>query len=81
MGGFGEVLPYHENKMYLDYNKIDTFGLPKIVFDAEFKDNETKMKEDWKIQAAEMLEKAGCKEVFLTQTLWYRKRHTRNGNC
>ena len=65
MGGFGEVLPYHENKMYLDYNKIDTFGLPKIVFDAEFKDNETKMKEDWKIQAAEMLEKAGCKEVSI----------------
>ena len=44
MGGFGEVLPYHENKMYLDYNKIDTFGLPKIVFDAEFKENEIRMK-------------------------------------
>ena len=65
MGGFGEVLPYHENKMYLDYNKIDTFGLPKIVFDAEFKENEIRMKEDWKIQAAEMLEKAGCKEVTI----------------
>ena len=65
MGGFGEVLPYHENKMYLDYNKIDTFGLPKIVFDAEFKENEIRMKEDWKIQAAEMLEQAGCKEVTI----------------
>ena len=64
MGGFGEVLPYHENKMYLDY-KIDTFGLPKIVFDAEFKENEIRMKEDWKVQAAEMLEKAGCKEVTI----------------
>ena len=65
MGGFGEVLPYHENKMYLDYNKIDAFGLPKIVFDAEFKENEKRMKEDWKIQAAEMLEKAGFKEVTI----------------
>ena len=45
--------------MYLNYDKIDQFGLPKIVFDAEFKENEKKMKEDWKVQAAEMLENAG----------------------
>jgi len=63
MGGFGEVLPYHENRMYLNYNKIDQWGLPKIVFDAEFKENEKKMKEDWKVQAAEMLENAGCKNI------------------
>lgn len=63
MGGFGEVLPYHENRMYLNYDKIDQWGLPKIVFDAEFKENEKKMKEDWKVQAAEMLENAGCKQV------------------
>jgi choline dehydrogenase-like flavoprotein len=49
--------------MYLNYDKIDQFGLPKIVFDAEFKENEKKMKEDWKVQAAEMLENAGCKDV------------------
>ena len=63
MGGFGEVLPYHENKMYLNYDKIDQYGIPKIIFDAEFKENEKKMKEDWKIQAAEMLEYAGVKDV------------------
>lgn len=63
MGGFGEVLPYHENRMYLNYDKVDQWGLPKIVFDAEFKENEKKMKEDWKVQAAEMLENAGCKQV------------------
>jgi len=68
MGGFGEVLPYHENRMFLDYNKIDSYGLPKIVFDAEFKENEKKMKEDWKIQAAEMLENAGCKDVIINDS-------------
>ncbi len=68
MGGFGEVLPYHENRMFLDYNKIDSYGLPKIVFDAEFKENEKKMKEDWKIQAAEMLENAGCKDVTINDS-------------
>jgi choline dehydrogenase-like flavoprotein len=63
MGGFGEVLPYHENKMTLNYEKLDQYGLPTITFDAEFKENEIKMKEDWKNQAAEMLEAAGCKEI------------------
>jgi choline dehydrogenase-like flavoprotein len=65
MGGFGEVLPYHENKMTLNYNKLDAYGLPTITFDAEFKENEKKMKEDWKVQAAEMLEAAGCKDVSI----------------
>ena len=63
MGGFGEVLPYHENKMFLNYDKLDQYGLPTIVFDAEFKENERIMKEDWKLQAAEMLEDAGFKDV------------------
>ena len=63
MGGFGEVLPYHENRMFLDYNDLDKWGLPKIVIDAEFKENELKMKKDWIEQAEEMLELAGCKEI------------------
>ena len=65
MGGFGEVLPYHENKMTLNYDKLDQYGLPTITFDAEFKENEKKMKEDWKTQAAEMLEAAGCKDISM----------------
>jgi choline dehydrogenase-like flavoprotein len=65
MSGFGEVLPYHENKMTLNYDKLDQYGLPTITFDAEFKENERKMKEDWKVQAAEMLEAAGCKDISI----------------
>ena len=64
--GFGEVLPYHENKMYLNHNKLDKYGLPTIVFDAEFKENEKLMKKDWIIQAQEMLEKSGFKDVRAT---------------
>ena len=63
MGGFGEVLPYHENHIKLNYDKLDQYGMPTIVFDAEFKENEKRMKEDWKVQAAEMLENAGVKDV------------------
>ena len=64
--GFGEVLPYHENKMYLNYEKLDKYGLPTIVFDAEFKENEKLMKKDWIVQAQEMLEKSGFKDVRAT---------------
>ena len=63
LGGFGEVLPYHENRMYLDYDKLDQNGLPTLVFDAEFKENERLMKEDWIVQAQEMLENAGFKNI------------------
>lgn len=62
-GGFGETLPYHENRMWLDRDQPDKWGIPVVVFDAEFKDNEIKMREDMKNDAAEMLETAGLKNV------------------
>ena len=61
--GFGETLPYHENKMTLDYDKLDEWDLPTVTFDAEFKENELKMREDMISQAVEMLEKGGFKNV------------------
>ena len=61
--GFGETLPYHENKMTLDYDKTDEWGLPTVTFDAEFKENELKMRKDMVEQAVEMLEKGGFKDV------------------
>ncbi|MDT0691616.1 GMC family oxidoreductase [Salegentibacter sp. F188] len=61
--GFGETLPYHENRMFLDYDKKDEWGLPTITFDAEFKENEIKMRKDMQEQAVAMLEKAGFKDI------------------
>lgn len=61
--GFGETLPYHENKMYLDYDKKDDWGLPTVTFDAEFKENEFAMRKDMIEQAADMLEKGGFKDI------------------
>ncbi|MEN9363630.1 MAG: hypothetical protein RI903_938 [Bacteroidota bacterium] len=63
LSGFGETLPYHENKMYLDPNTKDKWGLPVVVFDAEFKENERKMRKDIMNDAGEMLEAAGLKNV------------------
>ncbi len=60
---FGEALPDHDNYMYLDYDQVNKWGLPTVTFHAEFKENEMKMREDMKQQAAEMLEAAGLKQV------------------
>ena len=63
MIGFGEILPYHENKMTLDKTKKDAWGLNVISFDAELKENERKMRIDMQNDAIEMLETAGIKNV------------------
>ncbi|MUH37270.1 GMC family oxidoreductase [Zobellia amurskyensis] len=63
IGGFGEVLPYEDNRMTLDYDKLDDWGLPTVTFDAGFKENELNMRKDMMQSAIEMLEKAGVKDV------------------
>jgi choline dehydrogenase-like flavoprotein len=61
--GFGECLPYAENRVTLNKGKNDIFGLPTLNIDAEWKDNEKIMRKDMKESAAEMLEAAGFKRV------------------
>ena len=63
LGGFGEMLPDHSNKMTLDKNKKDKWGLPTIIFDAELKENELRMRKDMIADGIEMLTNAGLKNV------------------
>ena len=63
MTAFGECLPYHENKMMLDYDNLDQWGQPTVRFEADFKENEMAMRKDMGESAAEMLEAAGFKDV------------------
>lgn len=62
-GGFGEVLPNPNNRMYLDENKKDKWGVPMIVFDAAFGENEIAMRKDMMQSAMEMLDAAGFKNI------------------
>ena len=64
LSGFGECLPYHENKMYLDFDKRDKWGQPTVTFDAEYKENEKAIIKDIQVTASEMLEKAGFKDIY-----------------
>ncbi|HEX8377828.1 MAG TPA: GMC family oxidoreductase [Pedobacter sp.] len=63
MTAFGEILPYHENKITLDKTKKDKWGLPVLSMDCEIKGNEIKMRKDMMIDAQEILEAAGVKNV------------------
>ena len=63
LNGFGEILPYEDNFMQLNYDKLDAWGLPTIDFNTEIKENELKMREDMKASAVEILEAAGGKNV------------------
>jgi choline dehydrogenase-like flavoprotein len=60
---FGEMLPYHENRIFLDKEKKDKWGLPILSFDVEIKENEIRMRKDMMQDAAEMLNAAGVKNV------------------
>ncbi len=63
IGAWCEHLPYHENKMYLNYELKDKWGQPTITFDCEWKENEMIMRKDAQASAIEMLETAGLKDV------------------
>lgn len=60
---FGEILPYHENRIYLSKDVKDKWGLPALVTDCSIKENEQKMRKDMINDAAEMLEAAGVKDI------------------
>lgn len=63
MTGFGEILPYHDNLVKLNKDKKDKYGLPTLLFETEFKENEYKMRKDMAADAAEMLEATGVKNI------------------
>jgi choline dehydrogenase-like flavoprotein len=63
IGSWGECLPNHENRLYLNKALRDKWGLPTVTFDAGWKTNELNMRKDMKGSAVEMLEAAGLKDV------------------
>jgi choline dehydrogenase-like flavoprotein len=63
LGGFGECLPYRENRVTLNTELKDKWGRPSLSADCEFKENEKAMQQDMANSAAEMLDAAGYKNV------------------
>src|SRR3569833_764385 len=69
MGGFGEMLAHHDNRVTLDRSRKDKFGLPVLAFDAVLRENEYRMRKDMASAAAEMLSAAGYRNVRTVDTV------------
>lgn len=61
--GFGEILPYHENKVTLDKSLKDRWGLPVLSMDAGLQDNELNMRKDIVKELVAMFEASGVKNI------------------
>ncbi|CAL1518077.1 GMC family oxidoreductase [Chitinophaga sp. MM2321] len=63
LGGWGEVLPYEDNRITLDKTHKDKWGQPLVKVNFKIKDNENAMRKDMRNSAMEMLEKSGFVNV------------------
>jgi choline dehydrogenase-like flavoprotein len=63
---WGECLARKENFVEIDKNRVDAWGIPVLKISADWSDNEKKMWDDGREQAAEMLRAAGATGVRLT---------------
>jgi len=61
--GFGECLPYKHNRITLNKNVTDVFGIPVLHIDVGWGENEKKMIRDMAVTAGEMLEASGAKNI------------------
>ena len=67
--GYGECLPYADNRVTLDTSKKDNWGRPVVTIDCEFKANEKAQHEHMKITGREMMEAAGFKNISITSNM------------
>lgn len=63
MTAFGEMLPHHDNRIYLDRAVKDKWGLPVLAMDVEIRENEKAMRKDMLQDAIDIFEAAGVKNV------------------
>jgi choline dehydrogenase-like flavoprotein len=67
LGGFGEVLPRRENRVRLDDEITDAWGIPVLRFEYRFGDNEMKMARDMADSLEEMLTLAGAENIRINR--------------
>jgi len=61
----GETIPKKTNRVYLSNDKKDQWGIPLLVTDVGYDENDEKMVADFLEQSKEMLEKIGCIDVHV----------------
>jgi len=61
--GWGETLPHPDNRVTLDADVKDKWGIPAAHIEVRWRENERAMDEDMKTAMAEMLDAAGCTDI------------------
>ena len=59
----GETIPKETNHVRLSTDKKDAWGIPQLVFNIDYDENDVKSMKDFQQVGAEMLDKAGCKNI------------------
>ncbi|HZY35902.1 MAG TPA: GMC family oxidoreductase [Mucilaginibacter sp.] len=59
----GETIPKESNHVRLSKDHVDPWGIPQMITSIGYDDNDDKMVADFLTQSAEMLEKAGVKNI------------------
>ena len=59
----GETIMKETNHVRLSPDKKDQWGIPLLIMSVGYDDNDEKMINDFLTQSAEMLDKAGCKNI------------------
>ncbi len=63
LGGMGETIPKASNRVFLDPSVKDAWGMPLLHTDIGYDENDENMLKDFFVQAPEMLEHAGFKNI------------------
>lgn len=63
LGGWGEMLPRDDNRVWLDPVSKDRWGIPALRIQCTFGPNEQAILQDVQTTAAEMLEAAGARDI------------------
>lgn len=59
----GETIPKYANHVRLSSEQKDEWGIPQLITAVGYDDNDERLLKDFLDQGAEMLDKAGCKEI------------------
>jgi choline dehydrogenase-like flavoprotein len=61
--GWGETLPHEANRVTLDPDVKDKWGIPAARIEVRWRENERAMDKDMQTAMAEMLDAAGCSDI------------------
>ncbi len=66
----GETVPKYDNRVYLSQTEKDPWGIPKLVMDVSYDNNDELLLKDFLTQGAEMLDAAGVKNISTHDNHW-----------